>query len=119
MDGPFNVLGATANAFGVQTQLLIGRPVTVLVDNYEASDDHIKVQSTLGFLPQGRLIFPGGVLVYYRGKTPTRFTDLFVDHLKTFPDMTLIVSDTRWTEPDAYKLFWDYPWAGNDYGIEW
>lgn len=117
MDGPFNILGAYTQACGVELQLLAGVPVTVLTQNFLATDTEVHTQSTLGFPPSGYFNIAGEV-VYYTGKTVTKFTGLIYDHLFHIPDQTLIVSMTRRIEPSSYELFWSYPWVGNDYDVE-
>lgn len=117
MDGPFNKIGAYTWAVGVELEVLSGTPVTTLVRNFLATDSYAEVQSTLGFPPSG-YVWLGYALVHYSSKTPTRFVGITTTHVYPIPDQTIVYSDTSRQVPDSYELFWEVPWAGNNYGVD-
>lgn len=115
MDGPFNLIGATTQALGVELELLAGVPVTHLTRDFHLNAAYISVASTLGFPPTGWVTLASDVRVHYGAKSPTRFLDLTSSHLINLPVNTIVVSDVRAILPVTYGLFWDFPWAGNNF----
>lgn len=90
------ILDAMTEAFGEAIQRYSGRPQTLIVSNFEATDSVLFVESTLGFPPKGQF-FVRGIRYRYTSKDSMSFRGVstLVFHNKGLSPQEMVTCDVN------------------------